>query len=69
VHYTETGSVADRYAAGAVMGLAVVLSDLGIDRIGVCAAEGCNGVFIDDTPDRSRAYCSDKCAAQSPPSG
>lgn len=63
VHYTETGSVADRYAAGAVMGLAVVLSDVGIDRFGVCAADGCNGVFIDDTPGRDRRFCSDKCAA------
>ena len=64
VHYTESGSVSDKYAAGAVMGLAVVLSDLGIDRFGVCAAEGCNGVFIDDTPGHNRGYCSDKCASQ-----
>jgi predicted RNA-binding Zn ribbon-like protein len=63
VHYTETGSVADRYAAGAVMGVAVVLSDIGIDRFGVCALEGCNGVFIDETPDHDLAYCSDKCEA------
>ena len=35
VHYTESGSVADRYAAGAVMGLAVRLTDVGIDRFGV----------------------------------
>ena len=32
VHYTESGSVADKYAAGAVMGLAVRLTDLGLDR-------------------------------------
>ena len=63
VHYTETGSVAARYAAGAVMGLAVVLSDVCIDRFGVGAADGCNGVFIDDTPGRDRRFCSDKCAA------
>jgi predicted RNA-binding Zn ribbon-like protein len=64
VHYTESGSVADKYAAGAVMGLAVVLSDLGIDRFGVCATDGCGGVFIDFSPERDRAFCSEKCESQ-----
>ena len=41
VHYTESGSVADKYAAGAVMGLAVRLTDVGIDRFGICQAAGC----------------------------
>ena len=63
VHYTESGSVADRYAAGAVMGLAVVVSDLGLDRFGVCRAPGCGGVFIDVSIGRDRAYCSEKCAS------
>jgi predicted RNA-binding Zn ribbon-like protein len=64
VHYTETGSMSDRYAAGAVMGLAVALSDLGIERFGICTAEGCNGVVIDFSADAvGRDFCSDKCAA------
>jgi predicted RNA-binding Zn ribbon-like protein len=63
VHYTESGSVADKYAAGATRGLAVVLSDLGIDRFGVCQAAGCGGVFIDFTGDGGNAYCSEKCAS------
>jgi predicted RNA-binding Zn ribbon-like protein len=64
VHYTESGSVADKYAAGAVMGMAVVLSDLGIDRFGLCHAAGCHGVFIDYGVVRARAYCSEKCEIQ-----
>lgn len=63
VHYTESGTVADKYAAGAVMGLAVVLSDLGIDRFGSCQAPGCGGVFIDYGDTSERAYCSEKCEA------
>jgi predicted RNA-binding Zn ribbon-like protein len=59
VHYTESGSVADRYAAGAVMGLAVRLTDLGIERFGVCQAPGCEGVFIDTSEDNSERYCAD----------
>ena len=63
VHYTESGSVADKYSAGATMGLAVVLSDLGIDRFGICHAPGCGGVFIDANGDSGRAYCSEKCGS------
>jgi predicted RNA-binding Zn ribbon-like protein len=61
VHYTESGSVADKYAAGAVMGLAVRLTDLGIDRFGICQAAGCQGVFIDVSSSNTRRYCSDRC--------
>jgi predicted RNA-binding Zn ribbon-like protein len=61
VHYTESGSVADKYAAGAVMGLAVRLTDLGIERFGVCQAPGCRGVFIDISTSNTRRYCSDRC--------
>ena len=61
VHYTESGSVADKYAAGAVMGLAVRLTDVGIDRFGVCQAAGCQGVFIDTSSSNTRRYCSERC--------
>jgi predicted RNA-binding Zn ribbon-like protein len=61
VHYTESGSVADKYAAGAVMGLAVRLTDLGIDRFGVCQAATCRGVFVDVSTSNTRRYCSDRC--------
>ena len=61
VHYTESGSVADKYAAGAVMGLAVRLTDVGIDRFGLCQAAGCPGVFIDTSTTSTKPYCSDRC--------
>ena len=61
VHYTESGSMADKYAAGAAMGLAVRLADLGILRFGVCQATPCQGVFIDTSASRTRRYCSDRC--------
>jgi predicted RNA-binding Zn ribbon-like protein len=62
VHYTETGSMADKYAAGAAMGLAVRLSELGVDRFGTCLAAPCQGVFIDASESGGRRYCSDRCA-------
>ena len=62
VHYTESGSMADKYAAGAAMGLAVRLSELRVDRFGTCQAAPCRGVFIDTTRERTRRYCSERCA-------
>jgi predicted RNA-binding Zn ribbon-like protein len=62
VHYTESGSMSDKYAAGAAMGLAVRLADLGLDRFGVCQAAPCQGVYIDISASGTRRYCSERCA-------
>jgi predicted RNA-binding Zn ribbon-like protein len=64
LHLTESGSVPDRYAAGAAMGLAVYISDHGIERLGICSAPSCCNVFFDTTTNRSRRYCSDRCAGR-----
>ena len=64
LHLTESGSVPDRYAAGAAMGLAVYISDHGIERLGRCQAPSCDNVFFDNTTNRSRRYCSDRCASR-----
>jgi predicted RNA-binding Zn ribbon-like protein len=53
--------MSDKYAAGAAMGLAVRLADLGLDRFGICQAAPCQGVFIDTSAGRTRRYCSDRC--------
>ncbi len=58
VHLSETGCVADRYASGAVIGLTLLVTQLGMKRLGVCAIAACPGVFIDASPNRSRRYCS-----------
>ena len=62
VHFTDSGSVGNKYAAGAAMGLAVRVTELGIERFGVCQAAPCQGVFIDTSTSRSRRYCSERCA-------
>jgi predicted RNA-binding Zn ribbon-like protein len=64
VHFTDSGSVADKYAAGASMGLAVRLTDLGIERFGLCQAPPCQGVFIDTSAHRAGRYCSERCAVR-----
>jgi predicted RNA-binding Zn ribbon-like protein len=64
LHHADSGSVADRYAAGAVLGLTIVVTSLGIDRLRHCEALSCPNVLVDTTPDRSRAYCGERCAAK-----
>ena len=57
LHITEGGSVPDRYAAGAAMGLAVFISDFGIGRLGICQEPGCRNVLFDTTEAASLPYC------------
>jgi predicted RNA-binding Zn ribbon-like protein len=64
VHLSETGSVADRYAAGAAVGLAILTTQLGMNRLGSCAIASCHAVFIDASPNRSRRYCSEHCTTR-----
>lgn len=64
LHLTKSGSVPDRYAAGASMGLAVFISDHGVERLGICNAPTCCNVYFDTTTNRSRRYCSERCASR-----
>jgi hypothetical protein len=64
LHITESGSVPDRYAAGAAMGLAVYISTEGLERLAVCESAPCRNVFIDTSSNRSRRHCSDRCAGR-----
>ncbi|MEU6035904.1 ABATE domain-containing protein [Actinomadura sp. NPDC047616] len=57
LHLNEGGSIPDRYAARAAMGLAVHISDRGMAGLGICAAEGCDRVYLDTTGDPSRHHC------------
>jgi predicted RNA-binding Zn ribbon-like protein len=52
------------YAATASMGLAVQLTELGVDRLGICRAAPCRNAYLDTSTNRSRRYCSDRCATR-----
>lgn len=64
VHLSESGSVTDRYAAAAVVSLALLVSQFGIERLGICAIASCDQVFIDASSNRSRRYCRHHSAAR-----
>jgi len=64
VHLAPQGSVADRFAAGAVIGVAIAVSLVGVNRLGICAIAACHQVFIDASPSKSRRYCKEHATAK-----
>lgn len=57
LHLNEGGSIPDRFAARAAMGLAAKIGNQGLDRLGMCRADACERVFFNTTPARTRRYC------------
>jgi predicted RNA-binding Zn ribbon-like protein len=60
----EHAPVATEYATGAVMGLAMAFLEHGVERLDSCADPRCGGVFLDTSRNRSRRYCSERCASR-----
>ncbi|MFF2507207.1 CGNR zinc finger domain-containing protein [Streptomyces sp. NPDC058067] len=52
------------YAAIAAMGLAFHLTEYGVERLGLCEAAPCRNAYLDTSTNRSRRYCSDRCATR-----
>lgn len=65
LHVTDRGaSVSEIMAAEALFGLALLVTELGADRLGRCRAVGCGRAFLDLTTNRTRQYCSTRCATR-----
>jgi predicted RNA-binding Zn ribbon-like protein len=65
LHLAEQAvSATAAYSASACMGLAVQLTSLGVDRLGICEAAPCRNSYVDTSTNRSRRYCSDRCATR-----
>jgi Putative stress-induced transcription regulator/CGNR zinc finger len=64
LHLDESGSLADRYATGAVGGLAAVAAEFGMSHLGICAIPDCRAAFIDASAGRSSRYCLKHCAGK-----
>ncbi|MBT2448188.1 CGNR zinc finger domain-containing protein [Streptomyces sp. ISL-43] len=52
------------YAAIASFGLAFHLTEHGPGRLGLCQAPPCRNAYLDTSTNRSRRYCSDRCATR-----
>ncbi|MDR2984916.1 MAG: ABATE domain-containing protein [Nocardiopsaceae bacterium] len=64
VHLSESGTVTDRYASTAVIGLSLLVSGLGMERLGICAIASCEQVYIDGSKNKSRRYCREHSATK-----
>jgi predicted RNA-binding Zn ribbon-like protein len=65
LHVSDSGaSVAEVLAAEALFGLTLLVTDRGTDRLGRCGAPGCDAAYVDISPNRSRHFCSTRCATR-----
>lgn len=65
LHLADNAATAtSNFTAVACMGLAVHLTELGADRLGICQAAPCRNAYLDTSTNRSRRYCSDRCATR-----
>ena len=65
LHYSsDDAPIAHRVASGAAMGLAVLITEKGYKRLGVCTADDCLDVFVDTSRNRSRRYCNQSCSTK-----
>jgi len=51
--------------ASTAMGLASVLVEEGLERLGTCSADDCHDAFVDTSRNRSRKHCSTTCSNRS----
>ncbi|MEU6040452.1 CGNR zinc finger domain-containing protein [Actinomadura sp. NPDC047616] len=62
MHYAVSGAaLPDRLRAHTAMGLATLVCEYGVDRLGVCALDDCDRVYADLNRGRRRRYCSRAC--------
>ena len=65
LHIAENANTATAlYTALAGVGLAFHLTEHGVDRLGICQAAPCRNAYLDTSTNRSRRYCSDRCATR-----
>jgi len=57
LHLDDSGSVADRYAASAICGLAMAVTQFGLNHLGICVIPGCRSAFVNLSPSRVNRYC------------
>ena len=63
LHFEPVRSGVMRWlGASTAMGLATVLVDEGLERLGTCDADDCADTFVDTSRNRSRKHCSTTCS-------
>ncbi|HWC35585.1 MAG TPA: CGNR zinc finger domain-containing protein [Mycobacteriales bacterium] len=60
----SSDTVASILIGEALFGMALVVTEMGADRFGWCAASGCHHAFFDGTANHSKRFCSSRCATR-----
>jgi predicted RNA-binding Zn ribbon-like protein len=55
-------SLTQRLAFECALGMFEIVQQQGLDRMRACAAEPCRDVFVDTSRNKSRRFCSERCA-------
>lgn len=65
LHVNDSGdSLAEILIGEALYGITLAVTELGADRFGWCAAEGCDNAFFDATANHSKRFCGTRCATR-----
>jgi predicted RNA-binding Zn ribbon-like protein len=60
----DDASVAETVISEALLGLAILVTEVGATRLGRCAAENCSNAFVDTSANSSRRFCSTRCSTR-----
>ena len=65
VHYSpDDARLVTQLGATVAMAVTTLVCRYGRGRLGVCAADDCDDVYVDASKNRSRRYCDDTCASR-----
>jgi hypothetical protein len=60
----ESASAAETMISEALLGLAMLVTEVGATRLGRCAADNCTNAFVDTSANSSRRFCSTRCSTR-----
>lgn len=60
----ESASAAETLISEALLGLLLLVTDVGATRLGRCAAENCTNAYVDTSANSSKRFCSTRCSTR-----
>jgi hypothetical protein len=60
----EHASAAETLISESLLGLTILVTEVGATRLGRCAAESCTNAFVDTSANSSRRFCSTRCSTR-----
>jgi len=65
LHVNDTGaSASETLTSEALLGLVLLVTEVGATRLGRCASTTCQRGFLDTSANRSRRFCSSRCSTR-----